>query len=187
MARIIMMGMSLRKGSFNKKLIQNAFQILKENKPQHQVELLSFNDYPMPVYNGDIEAESGIPDEVKRLGQKISEADALIFSTPEYNGSIPGPFKNAIDWVSRISPMPWPRKKMLLLGASPGGMGAIRSLGHSRVPLETIGIFVFPEMFGLSHADQAFDEAGLLNNPATQERVKKLLFKFSDYLESFRN
>lgn len=186
MARIIMMGMSLRKDSFNKKLIQNVNQILNDRNSGHQLELLSFNDYPMPVYDGDIETQSGVPDTVKKLGQKISEADAIILSTPEYNGGIPGPFKNAIDWVSRISPMPWPGKKMLLLGASPGGLGAIRSLAHSRIPLESIGVFVFPETFGLSHANQAFDNSGALKEPATQERLKKLLFKFVDYLETFK-
>lgn len=116
MARVIMMGMSLRKDSFNKKLIQTAHQILSENESEHQIELLSFNSYPMPVYDGDIETQNGIPDSVRELGQKISEASAIIFATPEYNGGIPGPFKNAIDWVSRISPMPWPGKHLLLLG-----------------------------------------------------------------------
>ena len=186
MAKIIMMGMSLRKDSFNKKLVLNANRILSDRKSGHQIELLSFNDYPMPVYDGDIETQTGIPDTVTKLGQKISEADAIVLSTPEYNGGIPGPFKNATDWVSRIKPMPWPGKKLLLLGASPGGLGAIRSLAHSRVPLESIGVFVFPEMFGLSQAHQAFDESGLLKDPTTQERLKKLLLKFVDYLETFK-
>jgi chromate reductase, NAD(P)H dehydrogenase (quinone) len=106
----------------------------------------------------------------------------VIFSTPEYNGGIPGPFKNAIDWVSRISPMPWAGKKILLLGASPGKLGAVRGLGHSRVPLESIGAFVYPEMFGLPQANSAFDSAGRLNDSATEERLKKLLFKFRDHV-----
>lgn len=186
MAKIIMMGISLRKDSLNKKLIQNVQKILGEIKVGHQVELLSFNDYPMPVYDGDIEAHSGIPEAVKKLGQKIQEADAIIFSTPEYNGGIPGSFKNAIDWVSRVAPMPWHGKKLLLIGASPGGLGAIRGLAHSRVPLESIGVFVFPEMFGLSQAHQAFDEAGSLKDPTTKERLRKLLSNFSNYLDAFK-
>ncbi len=118
------------------------------------------------------------------MGQKISEADAIILSTPEYNGGMPGSFKNAVDWVSRISPMPWPGKQLLLIGASPGALGAIRRLGHSRVPLESIGVFVFPEMFGLSQAHQAFDEAGTLKDAATLERLNRLLIKFKNYLRT---
>jgi len=181
-AKILMMAMSLRKDSYNKKLIQNVQRILSTEKTIYHLELLSFNDFPMPMYDGDIESQSGLPDAVKKLGQKIAEADALIFSTPEYNGGIPGTFKNAIDWVSRISPMPWPDKNMLLIGASPGSLGAIRSLAHSRVPLESIGVFVYPEMFGLSHAAQAFDEKGNLKDQATEERLKKLLLKFQNHI-----
>jgi hypothetical protein len=103
-------------------------------------------------------------------------------STPEYNGGMPGPFKNALDWVSRLSPMPWPNKKILLLGASPGALGAVRGLWHSHVPLEAIGMFVYPEMFGLSQAHLAFDEAGQLKDAATLERLKKLLLKFRDHV-----
>jgi len=72
MAKIVMMGMSLRKDSFNKKLILNANRILNDRKSEHQIELLSFNDYPMPVYDGDIESQTGIPEAVKILGQRIS-------------------------------------------------------------------------------------------------------------------
>jgi len=182
MSKYLIMGMSLRKDSFNKKLAANAHRILTADKSSHQFELAQFNEFPMPVYDGDIEAASGVPEGAKRLGQKIAEADALVLSTPEFNGGIPGAFKNAIDWVSRIKPMPWSGKKLVLIGASPGALGAIRSLAHSRVPLETIGVFVYPEMFGLSHANQAFDETGKLKDPANEERLTKLLIKFRNHV-----
>jgi chromate reductase len=182
MSKFLMMGMSLRKDSFNKKLAENAHRILTKGNSAHQFELLRFNDFAMPVYDGDIETETGIPEGVKKFGEKITAADALILSTPEYNGGIPGAFKNAIDWVSRISPMPWPGKKLLLLGASPGALGAIRSLAHSRVPLESIGVFVYPEMFGLSQAHKAFDAQGKLVDASTEERLSKLLLKFRDHV-----
>lgn len=184
MARFLMMAMALRKDSFNKKLIKSSQQILTADSASHQFEVLSFNDFPMPVYDGDIETQQGIPESVKRLGQKISEADGLIFSTPEYNGGIPGPFKNAIDWVSRLKPVPWQGKQLLLLGASPGALGAVRGLWHSRVPLEVLGVFVYPEMFGLSHADQAFDETGKVKESVTEQRLTKLLIKYRDHVAS---
>ncbi len=182
MAKIVMMAMALRKDSFNKKLIRNAHRILTTLDSSHQIELLEFNDFPMSVYNGDDEVQMGVPEPVKKLGEKISSADALILSTPEYNGGIPGPFKNAIDWVSRIKPVPWTDKKLLLIGASPGALGAVRSLWHSRVPLEALFIQVFPEMFGLPLAHLAFDENGKLKDPTTEERLQKLIVKFLAHL-----
>jgi NAD(P)H-dependent FMN reductase len=80
--------------------------------------------------------------------------------------------------------MPWPGKNILLLGASPGSLGAVRGLAHSRVPLESIGAFVYPEMFGLPHANLAFDEGGKIKDGATEERLKKLLIKFAEYLRN---
>lgn len=181
MTKIILMAASLRKDSYNKKFIQNAFNILKKEKSDFEIELLSFNDYPMPMFSEDDEAKTGVPGSIKELGRKISEANAIIFSTPEYNGAIPGTFKNAIDWVSRLKPVPWREKPILLLGASEGALGAIRGLWHTRVPLEALGSVVYPEMFGLSQADKAFNEAGELVDPKTQERLKKLVVKFLDF------
>lgn len=182
MAKIIMIAMSLRKESFNKKLIINAKRILEEKNVSHDLELLSFNDFPMTVYNADDEKEKGFSKEVQALASKIRNADAVIFSTPEYNGGIPGAFKNALDWVSRVEPISWTGKQILLMGASPGALGAIRGLWHSRNPFEATGGFVYPDMFGLPKANEAFDDQGKLKDPKTEERVTKFLMKFSEHL-----
>lgn len=178
-----MMAASLRKDSLNKKLLAHAGNVLLGLNTRHTVEVVAFNDFPMPVYDGDIESDQGIPEGARLLGEKIAKADAIVISTPEYNGGMPGAFKNAIDWVSRVSPMPWPGKNLLLLGASPGALGAVRSLAHAKVPLESIGVFVYPEVFGLPLANMAFDETGALKDAQTGERLKKLLIKFKDHLE----
>jgi chromate reductase len=184
MSKIILIAMSLRKESFNKKNILNAKRILERKGVE--VELLSFNDYPMPVYNADDEEQMGLPEAVKNLGAKFRDARAIIFSTPEYNGGIPGPFKNALDYVSRLKPNPWSQKHILLLGASPGGFGALRSLWHCRNPLEAEGGFVFPDMLGLAKAHEAFETDGRLNDARQEDMLDKLLQKFLDHLKSFQ-
>lgn len=180
--KFVLMAASLRKDSLNKKLIKNAHRLLTADPQGDEVELISLNDFPLSVYDGDLET-SGMPESVIKLAQKIASADALIFSTPEYNGGMPGAFKNAIDWVSRVTPMPWSGKQVLLLGASPGALGAVRGLAHARVPLESIGVFVYPEVMGLPKAHQAFDENEKFLDPASEERLKKLLFKFRTYVK----
>jgi chromate reductase, NAD(P)H dehydrogenase (quinone) len=181
-AKIILMAMSLRKESFNKKLAQNIHRILKAQNQAQEIELLSFNDYPLPVYNADDEASQGIPEKVQALATKIRNCDGWIISTPEYNGSIPGPFKNALDWVSRAAPIPWGGKQILLTGASPGALGAIRSLWHSRHPFEATGGFVYPDMMGLSKAHEAFDDQGVLKDKKFEENLTKLLLKFLEHV-----
>ncbi len=183
MAKILMMAMSLRKDSFNKKLITNAHRILSDEKKSH-CEILQFNDFPLPVYNGDDESQTGIPETAKQLGRMIQQADALILSTPEYNGGMPGAFKNAVDWLSRIKPSPLASRHLLLIGASPGALGAVRGLWHSRVPLEAMGVFVYPEMFGLSQAHKMFSPDGTLTDPAITERLRGLLQNFQSHLQN---
>jgi chromate reductase, NAD(P)H dehydrogenase (quinone) len=192
MAKFVFIAMSLRKDSFNKKFVSNAHRIFSAKlrdqaagaDTSHTAELLSFNDYPLPVYDADLESTSGLPTGAQALAAKIAAANAIVISTPEYNGSIPGPFKNAIDWVSRVKPMPWAGKDILLMGASPGALGAVRSLLHSRQPLELCGAYVYPETMGLPKAHEAFDESGKIKDPKLEERLTDFLARFSGYLET---
>jgi len=168
---------ALRADSCNKKFVREAMRLV-DAKGGHQCEFLDLKDYPMPPYDGDIEATQGIPASVKQLGAKISGADALILSTPEYNGSIPGILKNVIDWLSRDKPVSLTGKPLLLLAASPGALGGVRSLWHTRQPLEVLEVFVYPGMLGLPAAYTAFDEQGRLKDEKMVARLQKLLDQF---------
>jgi NAD(P)H-dependent FMN reductase len=137
----------------------------------------------MPLYDGDIETSTGVPDGAKKLGEMISQADAVIISSPEYNAGIPGTLKNAIDWVSRIKPDPWTGKQVLLMGATPGMIGTNRGLWQIRQALETQSTFVFPDMLGVAMADKAFDDNGALKEEKVKGLLLKLLPKFLSHAE----
>ena len=170
----------LRKGSFNKKLIRIA-RSYAEEFPGADVELCEFNEFPMPMYDGDLEKEQGIPEGIKKLAEKITNADAVIISSPEYNGSIPGTFKNAIDWLSRLKPVPLSQKQILLIGASISQFAAIKGNFHARVPFHVLSSFVYPDFFGVAFAETAFDENDQLIDPKQSERLKKLVTSFLQY------
>ncbi|UYL08176.1 NAD(P)H-dependent oxidoreductase [Bdellovibrio sp. SKB1291214] len=170
----------LRKGSFNKKLIRIA-KAHAEEFPGTEVELSEFNDFPMPMYDGDIETGEGIPEAVKKLAEKISAADAIIISSPEYNGSIPGTFKNAIDWLSRLKPVPLSRKQILLIGASTSQFASIKGNFHARVPFHVLGAFVYPDFFGVAFAEKAFDDKDQLKDQKQNELLKKTIMGFLKY------
>lgn len=173
---------SLRADSCNKKFAREALRLIKEMGVDG--EFLDLKDYPMPVYDGDIESTSGIPESTRKLGKKIAAADALVISTPEYNGSIPGILKNVVDWISRERPVSLGGKHLLLLAASPGALGGMRSLWHTRQPFEVLGVHVFPGMMALPDAYHAFDGEGRLKDAKTVERLQKLLGEFIAYLKS---
>lgn len=177
--KVLLFAGSLRKDSLNKKFALAALKIAtaKTSIGGSFIDLQTLN---IPVYDGDIET-AGIPDGVNQLGKAVEEADVLIISSPEYNGSISSPLKNTIDWLSRLKPMPLGAKPVLLLGASPGALGAIRALGHARAPFEALGAFVYPQSFGLSKAHEAFSPEGELLPGANQERLEKLVSAFLDY------
>lgn len=183
--KILMFATSLRKKSLNKKFIENA-KVYLEKQPHCEIQKVHLEDFDIPVYNEDIETSSGLPEGVLRLCALIKNADAIIVSTPEYNGSIPGVFKNMLDWTSRQKPQPWDKKPTLLLGASPGAMGAIRGLLHTRQPLELLGTYLYPEMMGLQSAGTAFDEKDILVDAKNKERLQKLLDGFLAYAKKFQ-
>lgn len=175
--KLLVFAGSLRKDSLNKKFAREALRLAIEAGAEG--EFIDLKEYAMPVYDGDIEESSGIPETTKQLGKKIAAADALIISTPEYNASIPGILKNVIDWLSRDKPVSMDGKPLLLLAASPGPLGGIRVLWHARQPFEQCGVHVFPGMLGLPDAANAFEADGKLKDP---KKLKGLVEKYLKHL-----
>ncbi len=174
--RILAFAASLRQGSWNKRLIAHACEIARAAGAE--IDLADFREFDMPLYDGDLDAREGLPPGGQELKRRIELAQAIMISSPEYNYSIPGTLKNAIDWVSRARPMPWRGKSIYLMAASPGPIGGIRGLWQTRIPLEGCGAFVFPDMFALALAHQAFDERGRRRDPALEERLRREVVGF---------
>ncbi len=178
--KFLMMAASLSENSLNKKLISNAAHIIE--KANHEVNLVQFSEFNMSLYNADIEKKSGLPSGAKSFIEKMHVADAMIFSSPEYNFSMPGTFKNFFDWISRERPMPWQGKYIYLISASPALNGGNRALWVSRVSFEACGSFVFPSMFSLPKAHEAFDAASNFVDKSVHERLQKSLMAFIEYM-----
>lgn len=170
--KLLAFAASLRRESFNRKLIQLAVDLARD--AEIEVDLADFRDFGMPLYDADLQAGSGFPSGARELARRIESVDGLMIASPEYNYSIPGTLKNAIDWVSRMKPMPLSGKHGVLLAASTSLVGGIRGLWALRVPLEGLNVTLYPGMFALAQAQQAFDERGKLKDPAVQERLAKL-------------
>ena len=172
MPKILAFSGSIRRDSWNRKLIQAAVDATRA--AGGDVTLIDLADYPLPIYNGDLEDKEGLPDNALRLKALFKEHDALLISSPEYNSSIPPLLKNTIDWVSRewqgeSGLVPYQNKVAAILAASPGALGGMRMLPHLRQVLNTLGVLVLPGQFALSSADTAFDESDgtlMLKSPA---------------------
>lgn len=170
MSKILALSGSTRRDSFNRKLIHVAVEAARA--AGGDVTLIDLADYPLPIYNGDLEDAEGLPDNALRLKALFKEHDALLIASPEYNSSIPPVLKNAIDWVSRewqgeSGLVPYQHKVAAIMAASPGSLGGMRMLPHLRQILNTLGVLVLPAQFSLAHADEAFDpETGALKSPA---------------------
>jgi chromate reductase len=147
------------------------------------VERIDLIDFPLPMYNQDIETKQ-FPSSATQLADKVRAAQALVISSPENNGSISAVLKNTIDWISRAPATPWLGKNILLMGASPGALGAVRGLWHGRVPFEALGCFVYTEMSGLAKAHEAFADDGNLKDKASFERLAKLVQAFIKHIEN---
>ena len=165
---------SLRKASYNTALLRAAVALMPEGVP---LEVGSISG--IPLYDGDLEASQGIPPAVQTLKTSITQADGLLLVTPEYNNSIPGVFKNAIDWLSRPASdigKVFGGRPVGVIGASPGGFGTILSQNAWLPVLRTLGTRPF---FGgrlqVSRAGSVFNEAGTLTDEAIREQLRKYL------------
>lgn len=188
--KILVFAGSLRKDSLNKKLAKVAARIAEEAGAK--VTYLDLADYPLPVYDGDLEEQSGLPEKAKRLKELFWQHDGFIISSPEYNSSISGVLKNTIDWVSRqASPDEvylscFIDKFALLFSASPGALGGLRGLVHLRAILQNINTFVLPGQKAISHAGDAFDAEGNLKNADAKQAVEGLVRKFVETIQKLK-
>jgi len=176
-AAIIGISGSLRRGSYNTALLRAAAQLMP-NGTQLQIETIR----GIPLYDGDLEAADGIPQPVRELKEAVTAADGLLLVTPEYNNSIPGVFKNAIDWLSR-PPADIQRvfggKPVALIGASPGGFGTVLSQNAWLPVLRTLGAELWSEgRLLVSRAQGVFDESGTLTDAAVKDRLREFLQSF---------
>jgi chromate reductase, NAD(P)H dehydrogenase (quinone) len=159
---------SLRRDSFNRKLLRLA--VAQAERLGAAVDVVELRELALPPYDGDLEAEQGLPPGATEFKARIAAAQGLVIASPEYNHSIPGTFKNAIDWATRGG-NPFNGKVAALMGASTGAFGAVRSLQHLRQVLMARGVWIVPALVMVPNADKAFDEGGQLKDGA----VSKLL------------
>lgn len=130
----------------------------------------------LPLYNQDVE-DAGVPEAVAAMAAKVADADAIVIVTPEYNHSVPGGLKNALDWLSRLAGKPLNRKPVAIQTASPGMIGGARAHEHLRLVLAAVNSMVLdrPEVIIGKVAGQIDTDAGLLRDPQTRERVSAQL------------
>ena len=176
--RILAFGGSLRRDSYNQKLAAIAAQGAREAGAE--VTLIALRDFPLPVFDEDLEKESGMPEHAKRLKDLFREHDGLLISAPEYNSSITAALKNALDWVSRAESDDEPPlvafagKSAILCAASPGALGGLRGLVHVRAILGNIGVTVLPDQVTVGKAYEAFAADGSLTDAKQAAKVKGL-------------
>lgn len=170
--RVLVVPGSLRRDSFAKKLAAAAGRMIATNGGSATV--IDLRDFDMPLYDGDLEAATGMPAGAVALREVVTQHDALLVVSPEYNASIPAVLKNALDWVSRpYAPEPgamaWRGKTAAIMSSSPGALGGLRGLVHLRQILMNLGVLVITEQFALGGAATAFGPGGEL----TDERQAK--------------
>ncbi len=175
---------SLRKGSFNSALLRAAAEVAPKG-----VQLVVKTIHGIPLYDADLEANDGVPTAVETLKEAIAAADGLLIATPEYNNSMPGVFKNTVDWLSR-PPADIPRvfggKPVAIMGASPGGFGTV--LGQNAW-LPVVRALGMEPWFGgrlmVSRANGVFDEAGAMADHGIREQLQRFISGFEDFTRTF--
>ena len=182
MVTLIGVSGSLRKQSLNSALLKAAAASMPDGSTLQTGTIAG-----IPLYDGDVEAEEGIPEAVTKLKTQIEAADGLVLVTPEYNNSIPGVFKNAIDWLSRPSSdigKVFGGKPVLLMGASPGGFGTILSQNAWLPVLRTLGTDHWSGGRLLVSRASAVFENGEMTDDKVKEQLVKLMRGFVNYVES---
>jgi chromate reductase len=175
--RILAFAGSVRRESFNRRLVRIA--AASAEQAGGQVTLIELSDFPLPLFDQDLEAKQDAPENATKLKQLFATHDGLLIASPEYNSSITPLLKNVIDWVSRPgdgkpSLAAYRGKVAALMSASPGGLGGLRGLVHVRAILGNIGVLVLPDQVCVSDAANAFTDDGRLKDNKRQAAVEGL-------------
>lgn len=184
--KILAFAGSLRRESCNKKLIKIAVEGAKAAGAE--VTFIDLKDYPMPIYDQDIEDAEGIPPNAQKLKDLMISHQGFLIASPEYNSSISAVLKNVIDWTSRSSKKDeiplvcFKGKGAALMSASPSFMGGLRGLVHLKAILGNIDVLVLPQQQIIPNAYAAFNENGMLVNEAHQKNVEQIGAKLADLL-----
>ncbi len=179
--KILTFSGSLRADSFNKKLAKQAADAAC--KAGAEVTLVELQDFPLPIFDQDLEAREGLPESARRLKDLFAANDGLIIASPEYNSSITAALKNTLDWVSRqaspgeASLASFAGKTAAIMSASPGGLGGLRGLVHLRAILGNIQVLVLPDQIAVPMAHEAFGVDGTLKDTRQQAGVEAIATK----------
>src|SRR3954453_12229339 len=183
--RILAFAGSLRRESFNKKLVPIAAKAARDAGAE--VTLIDLKDFPLPLFEQDLEAGQGMPENGTKLKKLFIDHDGLLVASPEYNSSVTAVLKNVIDWVSRPAPGEPPLvafrgKAATLMSASPGALGGLRGLVHLRSILGNIGVIVLPDQVSVAKAHDAFRPDGSLTDPKQQAGIEELAEELASIL-----
>lgn len=183
MYKILAFAGSLRKDSYNKKLLQ---ALIKQSE-NTVLEIEEFNISGIPLYNGDLESDN-FPKVAQELKDKVVAADGILIVTPEYNWSVPGVVKNVIDWVSHpYGDNSWSKKPIAITGATNGWQGTLRSQTQLKSILLGIGAYVmpFPELL-FSNAPERFDEQGQIKDQKDRKKLDGFLEGVANWVSKFK-
>ena len=188
--RILAFAGSTRTDSFNKKLVKIA--VAGAKAAGADVAYLDLRDLPMPLFDQDLEAREGLPPNARAFKELMLAHQGLLISAPEYNSSISGVLKNAIDWASRPAAGENPLacfvgKVAALMSASPGALGGLRGLVHVRAMLGNIHVLVLPDQIAVPRAHEAFNSDGMLKDPKQQAAVERLGATLAETLKKLKS
>lgn len=175
--RILAFAGSTREASYNKRVVRIA--VVGARAAGADVTLVDLRDFPMPLYDADLQAREGLPPNARAFKALMLANEGLLIASPEYNTSVSGVLKNAIDWSSRQEPGEEPLaafagKVAALMSASPGALGGLRGLIHLRAILGGIKVLVLPDQVAVMRAREAFAEDGSLKDAKQQAAVERL-------------
>ena len=183
--KILVIPGSLRSGSLNAKLAAAAAHEFAQAGAE--VTRISLSDFPLPIYDGDLQSKSGVPKHAVNLKRMMSAHHGVLIVTPEYNSSVPALVKNTIDWVSRVEDpheirgQVFRERGFAIAAASEGRLGGTRALAALRLILTACHASVIPNQLALSFASEAYDDMDRLKHPADAEALSAMVRQLIDF------